>query len=78
MDARSKWSEVSAFMTGPPRAPLSKEAFYAKLSSTPPAHLPRVKQLVEVTYEEGHVGFDGHLLKVRSYIPSLPTLHLSL
>ncbi len=65
MDDRKAWHEVSAFITGPPRAPLSKEAFYAKLGSTPAAHLPRVKQLVSVAYEEGRVGFEGQALRVR-------------
>jgi hypothetical protein len=65
MDDRRAWHEVSAFMTGPPRAPLSKEAFYAKLGSTPVAHLPRVKEMVAVTYQEGLVGFEGQVLRTR-------------
>ena len=63
MDDRRAWDQASAFMTGPPRAPLSKEAFYAKLGSTPAAHLPRVKELVTVAYAEGRVGFEGRPLQ---------------
>ena len=62
MDDRRAWDQASAFMAGPPRAPLSKEAFYAKLGSTPVAHLPRVKELVTVSYAEGRVGFEGRPL----------------
>ena len=59
MDTRETWAEISAFMTGPSRAPLSKEAFHAKLASTPTLHLPRSKQLMEVRYEDGDSDFLG-------------------
>lgn len=57
--------QLSAFMTGPPQRPLSKDAFYAKLKGTPVAQLPRVKQLVEVLFEEGLVKWDGTPIEVR-------------
>ena len=52
-------------MTGPPRNPLSKEAFHAKLASTPVANLPKAEQVLEVTYKDGDVSFDGLPLAVR-------------
>jgi hypothetical protein len=52
------------FMTGPPHRPLSKEAFYAKLASTPAAQLPRVSQMFDVRYEDGMVDWNGAPLEV--------------
>ena len=49
---RTKWRELGTFMAGTPQSPLTKEAFYARLSATPPAQLPSVTEVLEVTYEE--------------------------
>jgi hypothetical protein len=54
------------FMTGPAHRPLSKEAFYAKLASTPAAQLPRVSQMFDVRYEDGMVDWNGAPLEVSS------------
>jgi len=49
---RIKWKELGTFMAGTPNNPLTKEAFYSRLSATPPGQLPSVKEVMEVTYEE--------------------------
>lgn len=51
-DPSTGWSTVPSFVSGPPRRPLSKEAFYSKLGQTPDAALPRVEQMVTITSRE--------------------------
>lgn len=51
-DPPSGWSTVPSFVSGPPRRPLSKEAFYSKLGQTPDAALPKVEQMVTITSRE--------------------------
>ncbi len=51
-DPPAGWSTVPTFVSGPPRRPLSKEAFYSKLGQTPDAALPRVEQMVTITSRE--------------------------
>lgn len=51
-DPSSGWQTVPDFVSGSPRRPLSKEAFYSKLGQTPDASLPKVEQLVEITFRQ--------------------------
>lgn len=51
-DPPTGWAAVPTFVTGPPRRPLSKEAFYSKLGQTPDAVLPKVEQMVTITCRE--------------------------
>lgn len=51
-DPPNGWLSVPSFVSGPPRRPLSKEAFFAKLGQTPDAALPKVEQTVTITYRE--------------------------
>ena len=51
-DPPTGWAAVPSFVSGPPRRPLSKEAFYSKLGQTPDAALPRVEQMVTITSRE--------------------------
>lgn len=51
-DPPGGWLTVPTFVSGPPRRPLSKEAFYAKLGQTPDAALPKVEQLVTITLRQ--------------------------
>lgn len=46
------WLTVPAFVSGSPRRPLSKEAFYSKLGQTPDASLPKVEQQVTITFRQ--------------------------
>jgi hypothetical protein len=40
---KARWNALNTFMMGTPQAPLSKEAFYARLQSTPEKQLPQVR-----------------------------------
>ncbi|CAN0322269.1 unnamed protein product, partial [Ectocarpus sp. 12 AP-2014] len=51
-DPPTGWAAVPTFVSGPPRRPLSKEAFYSKLGQTPDAVLPKVEQMVTITFRE--------------------------
>lgn len=51
-DPPTGWATVPSFVSGPPRRPLSKEAFYSKLGQTPDAALPKVEQMVTITSRE--------------------------
>lgn len=51
-DPSAGWLTVPNFVSGPPRYPLSKEAFFAKLDQTPDEALPKVEQLVTITFRE--------------------------
>lgn len=51
-DPPTGWLTVPAFVSGPPRRPLSKEAFYSKLGQTPDAALPKVQQTVTITFRQ--------------------------
>lgn len=50
------WHVVPSFVSGPPKRPVSKEAFYSKLGQTPDASLPKVEQLVEITFRQEATG----------------------
>lgn len=51
-DPPDGWQSVPNFVSGPPRRPLSKEAFFSKLDQTPDKSLPKVEQLVTITFRE--------------------------
>ena len=51
-DPRDGWLTVPHFVSGHPRRPISKEAFYNKLSQTPDSALPKVDQLVTITFRQ--------------------------
>ncbi|CAM9133150.1 unnamed protein product, partial [Laminaria digitata] len=51
-DPPGGWLTVPTFVSGPPRRPLSKEAFYAKLGQTPDSALPKVEQMVTITLRQ--------------------------
>lgn len=51
-DPAEGWQSVPNFVSGPPRRMISKEAFFTKLSQTPDSSLPKVEQLVTITFRE--------------------------
>lgn len=46
------WHTVPTFVSGHPRRPISKEAFYNKLGQTPDSALPKVGHLVTITFRQ--------------------------
>lgn len=46
------WYTVPTFVSGHPRRPISKEAFYNKLGQTPDSALPKVGHLVTITFRQ--------------------------
>lgn len=46
------WYTVPTFVSGHPRRPISKEAFYNKLGQTPDSALPKLGHLVTITFRQ--------------------------
>lgn len=51
-DPPNQWQRIPNFVSGHPRRPISKEVFYSRLKQTPDAALPKVEQLVEITFRQ--------------------------
>jgi sacsin len=51
-ESNNKWSEIAEYIQGPPDRPLSKDAFYSKLTQTPASALPSTQHMVTIEYSD--------------------------